>query len=401
MIDPWYFFRGCSYVSRQIGNSPKRQQRWRYVHSLNVFARFLMQCWRRGSDNGWCKLFLPQFRFEYSMLLILILILHWYNSIIDGMRAWKALVPAALEVLQGLGHIALVRLAAAIGGDGLRGGVLPGANSEEGNKWHAKRTHHYWANGFYWQVIRDTGVDVGHHIIGALPCAACIVGLALCHQNVWYISLLYLGQTLFGSLYSTMTCAPKVENKWFYSSAFPTKVSCFTMLWSWGAGLTLAFLAFLHRLDYSRIHDVGMLELREKLGMHRLAIGNRTIRHNTSRPDVRRTLWFGERRANKIVHNVATMQHKGEDRLWVGSGDRWWTSSAYKSFESLIRHSDISFILIDLAVLSRHYAMLTIDFMSTKFLKTSDHLSKLPRWILQLSGIGQCLLFLHRLSGWV
>ena len=27
MIDPWYFFRGCSYVSRQIGNSPKRQQR--------------------------------------------------------------------------------------------------------------------------------------------------------------------------------------------------------------------------------------------------------------------------------------------------------------------------------------------------------------------------------------
>ena len=35
------------------------------------------------------------------------------------------------EVLQGLGHIALVRLAAAIGGDGLRGGVLPGANYEE------------------------------------------------------------------------------------------------------------------------------------------------------------------------------------------------------------------------------------------------------------------------------
>ena len=96
-----------------------------------------------------------------------------------------------------------------------------------------------------------------------------------------------------------------------------------------GAGLTLAFLAFLHRLDYSRIHDVGMLELREKLGMHRLAIGNRTIRHNTSRPDVRRTLWFGERRANKIVHNVATMQHKGEDMLWVGSGDRWWTSKGH------------------------------------------------------------------------
>ena len=60
-------------------------------------------------------------------------------------------------VLQGLGHIALVRLAAAIGGDGLRGGVLP--------------------------------------------------------------------------------------------------------------GLTLAFLAFLHRLDYSRIHDVGMLELRENWAM--------------------------------------------------------------------------------------------------------------------------------------
>lgn len=263
-------------------------------------------------------------------------------------KIWKALVPcerrfhktsritAATEVLQGLGHIALVRLAAAVGGDGLRGGVLPGANSEGGNKWHAKRTRYYGANGFYWQVIRDTGVDVGHHIIRALPCAECIVWLvwlALCHHNVWYISLLYLGQTLFGSLYSTMTCAAKVENKWVYSSAFPTKMSCFTMLWSWGAGLTLAFLAFLHRLDYSRIHDVGMLELREKLGMHRLAIGNRTIRHNTSRPDVRRTLWFGERRANKIVHNVATMQHKGEDRLWVGSGDRWWTSSAYKSFE--------------------------------------------------------------------
>ena len=103
------------------------------------------------------------------------------------MRAWKSLgfmvrdvdktsrITAALEVLQGLGHIALVRLAAAIGGDGLRGGVLPGANSEEGNKWHAKRTQHYWANGFYWQVIRDTGVDAGHHIIRALPCAECIV----------------------------------------------------------------------------------------------------------------------------------------------------------------------------------------------------------------------------------
>eukprot|EP00438_Fugacium_kawagutii_P015589 Skav229722 [mRNA] locus=scaffold49:353216:360839:- [translate_table: standard] len=30
-------------------------------------------------------------------------------------------------------------------------------------------------------------------------------------------------------------------------------------------GIALAMLAFLHRLDYSRIHDVGMLELREKL----------------------------------------------------------------------------------------------------------------------------------------
>jgi len=31
-------------------------------------------------------------------------------------------------------------------------------------------------------------------------------------------------------------------------------------------GVTLAMLLFLHRLDFSRIHDVGMLELRETPG---------------------------------------------------------------------------------------------------------------------------------------
>jgi|Cyp2metagenome_2_1107375.scaffolds.fasta_scaffold433837_1 hypothetical protein len=36
------------------------------------------------------------------------------------------------EVLQGLGHVALLRLAAAVGGDGLWGGVLPGAPRAEG-----------------------------------------------------------------------------------------------------------------------------------------------------------------------------------------------------------------------------------------------------------------------------
>ena len=31
-------------------------------------------------------------------------------------------------------------------------------------------------------------------------------------------------------------------------------------------GCTLALLCYLHRLDFSRIYDVGMLELREPLG---------------------------------------------------------------------------------------------------------------------------------------
>ena len=34
----------------------------------------------------------------------------------------------------------------------------------------------------------------------------------------------------------------------------------------WPEGVTLAMLLFLHRLDFSRIHDVGMLELRERPG---------------------------------------------------------------------------------------------------------------------------------------
>ena len=53
-MDPWYFFRGCSYVSRST------------------------------------------------------------SSVTGG------------QVLQGLGHVALLRLAAALGGDGLLGGVVPG-----------------------------------------------------------------------------------------------------------------------------------------------------------------------------------------------------------------------------------------------------------------------------------
>ena len=36
--------------------------------------------------------------------------------------------------------------------------------------------------------------------------------------------------------------------------------------WLHGVGISLFVLAFLHRLDFSRIHDVGMLELRELFG---------------------------------------------------------------------------------------------------------------------------------------
>lgn len=83
--------------------------------------------------------------------------------------------------------MALLRLAAAVGGDGLLGGVLPGTLET------------YWMLGG-WQKPANT----------------------------------------------TSQCR------------------CPSVLITFWPGIALALLSFLHRLDFSRIHDVGMLELRER-----------------------------------------------------------------------------------------------------------------------------------------
>ena len=88
------------------------------------------------------------------------------------------------QVLQGLGHVGLLRLAAALGGDGLLGGIVPGRCE--------------WK-----RAIHTVGMSSLRLAVHAL------------------------------------------------------------------AGISLFLLAFLHRLDFSRIHDVGMLELRELFGWRR------------------------------------------------------------------------------------------------------------------------------------